>query len=68
MPKQTDVVMQDAESFARRLVAHWQVVQLLQDKRCAFMAGVADLLLALADLTEEEFVERVWTYEAGLHG
>ena len=68
MAKQTDVVMQDAEAFARKLVVHWQVIRLLQDEGCAFMAGIADLLLALADLTEEEFVERSWTYEAGLHG
>lgn len=68
MAKQTDVVMQDAEAFAHKLVAHWRVVQLLQDEGCAFMAGIADLLLALADLGEEEFVERAWTHEAGLHG
>lgn len=66
--KQTDVVMQDAEAFARRLVAHWRLVEALQDDGCAFTTSIADLLLALADLTTEQFVERVWTYEAGLHG
>lgn len=66
--KQTDVVMRDSEAFALKLVEHWRVVQFLQDEGCAFTARIADLLLALADLTEDEFVERAWTYEAGLHG
>jgi hypothetical protein len=65
--KQTDVVMQDAEAFARSLVAHWEVIQVLQDEGCAFMARIADLLLALADLTEEQFIERAWMCEAGRH-
>jgi hypothetical protein len=66
--EQQDPVTSTPEEFAEKLVAHWELVQALQEDGCAFTRGIARLLLALAGMEEGEFVERVWTFEAGLHG
>lgn len=55
-----------AEEFAESLVAHWELLRQLSEADCGLMNGIARLLLAMAELTEDEFIDRAWRYEAHL--